>query len=92
MHRLTALPAGVLGLVDRGTLEVGRFADINVFDVDALASEHPRYENDFPNGAGRLKIGSRGYAATLVNGTVVTEQGANTGARPGQVLREFRRG
>jgi len=92
VRRLTGLPAGVLGLVDRGTLEVGRFADINVFDVAALASEHPRYERDFPNGAGRLKIGSRGYAATLVNGTVITEQGANTGARPGQVLREFRRG
>ena len=91
VRRLTALPAGVLGLVDRGTLEVGKFADINVFDVDALESEHPRFENDFPGGAGRLKIGARGYAATLVNGAIITEQGSNTGERPGRVIREFSR-
>ena len=86
------MPAAVLGLVDRGTLAPGAFADVNVFDLDALASEHPTYDNDFPNGAGRLKIRSRGYAATLVNGVVVTEQGDNTGARPGTVIREFHRG
>jgi N-acyl-D-amino-acid deacylase len=91
VHRLTGMAAGVLGLVDRGTLQAGSFADINVFDLDALASEQPRYANDFPNGAGRLKIGSRGYAATLVNGAVITEQGANTGRRPGRVIREFSR-
>ena len=81
----------MLGLVDRGTLQAGSYADVNVFDLDALGSQHPEYANDFPNGAGRLKIGARGYAATLVNGQVVTEQGANTGARPGRVLREFAR-
>lgn len=92
VRRLTSLPARVLGLVDRGTLAPGAFADVNVFDLTNLAPEHPVYVNDFPNGAGRLKIGARGYAATLVNGTVVTEQGANTGARPGRVVREFSRG
>ncbi len=91
VRKLTALPASVLGLVERGTLQVGRFADINVFDHDALASEHPTYVNDFPNGAGRLQIRARGYAATIVNGVVVTEQGTNTGERPGRVLREFSR-
>ena len=92
VHRLTGLAAGVLGLQRRGTLSIGNFADINVFDLETLAVEHPRYENDFPNGAGRLKVGARGYAATLVNGAVITEQGTNTGARPGRVVREFRRG
>ncbi len=91
VNRLTGMPAAVLGLVDRGTLAVGRFADINVFDVDALESEHPRFDNDFPNGAGRLKIGARGYAATLVNGSIITERGTNTGERPGRVIREFSR-
>ncbi len=91
VHKLTGLAAGVLGLVDRGTLQVGSAADINVFDLDRLASDHPVYANDFPGGAGRLKIGGRGYAATIVNGEVVTEQGTNTGARPGKVLREFSR-
>ncbi len=91
VHRLTQQPAEVLGLIDRGTLEVGSFADVNVFDIDALGADHPVYANDFPGGAGRFKIGGRGYAATIVNGTVVTERGANTGERPGRVLREFAR-
>jgi N-acyl-D-amino-acid deacylase len=89
VRKITAMPAGVLGLKDRGTLRVGSHADINVFDINALESQHPTYANDFPNGAGRLKIRSRGYAATLVNGVVVTEQGENTGHRPGRVIREF---
>jgi N-acyl-D-amino-acid deacylase len=91
VRRLTQLPATVLGLRERGTLTVGSYADINVFDIDTLASEHPQYANDFPGGAGRFKIGARGYAATLVNGEIVTEQGVNTGARPGTVIREFSR-
>jgi N-acyl-D-amino-acid deacylase len=91
VHRLTGMAAGVLGLVDRGTIAVGHFADINVFDIHALASEQPRFDNDFPNGAGRFKIGSRGYAATLVNGLIITEKGCNTGQRPGRVIRKFSR-
>ena len=46
-------------------LAPGAYADVNVFDLEALGSQHPWFDNDFPNGAGRLKIGSRGYAATL---------------------------
>ncbi len=91
VRRLTQLPATVLGLIDRGTLQVGAYADINVFDIDSLACEHPRYANDFPGGAGRFTIAARGYAATIVNGAIVTEQGANTGERPGKVIREFSR-
>jgi N-acyl-D-aspartate/D-glutamate deacylase len=63
-----------------------------VFDLDELASEQPTYVNDFRNGAGRFRISSRGDAATIVNGVVVTEQGTNTGERPGRVIREFARG
>ncbi|HRE01481.1 MAG TPA: amidohydrolase family protein, partial [Ilumatobacteraceae bacterium] len=91
IRNLTGVPAAVLGLRDRGTLTVGSHADINVFDLDGLASQHPRFDNDFPGGAGRLKIGSRGYAATFVNGEVIAEHGVNTGARPGRVLRDFAR-
>ena len=62
-----------------------------MFDIDILASTHPMYVNDCPGGAGRLQIAARGYAATLLNGAAVTEQGANTGERPGRVIREFAR-
>jgi N-acyl-D-aspartate/D-glutamate deacylase len=92
VRRLTSQAAAVLGLVDRGTVEVGRYADLNVFDPDRLQPGYPEYRTDVPGGSGRLCVGATGYAATLVNGEVVTEQGTNTGARPGRVLREFRRG
>jgi N-acyl-D-aspartate/D-glutamate deacylase len=91
IRKLTSFPAAVLGLKERGTLAVGQFADINVFDIDQLASEHPTYANDFPGGKGRLLVKARGYAATLVNGKIVTEQGKHSGARPGRVIREFAR-
>ena len=64
---------------------------LGVDDWAGLASKHPVYVNDFPGGAGRLQVGGRGYAATIVNGTVIAEEGVNTGARPGKVLREFSR-
>jgi N-acyl-D-aspartate/D-glutamate deacylase len=91
VHRLSGRAASVLGLIDRGTIVAGNFADLNVFDPDGLRFGYPTYVNDFPNGAGRLLVRSEGYAATLVNGVVVTEGGEHTGARPGQVLRQFRR-
>ncbi len=92
INQLTQQAAAVLGLIDRGTVEVGRFADLNVFDAATLEPAYPEYVNDFPGGAGRLRVGARGYAATIVNGEVVTEQGAHTGNRPGRVLRQFSRG
>lgn len=91
VRRLTSQAAGTLGLIDRGTLREGAFADINVFDPDGLQVRYPEYEHDFPGGKGRFLVRADGYAATLVNGQVVTEQGEHTGNRPGRVLREFAR-
>ena len=91
IHKMTQQSAGVLGLVDRGTVGNGKFADLNVFDAERLEIGYPDYVNDFPHGKGRLRVSATGYAATIVNGEVVTEQGTNTGARPGRVIREFAR-
>jgi N-acyl-D-amino-acid deacylase len=91
VHRLTGRAAATIGLVDRGTVRAGAYADLNVVDPAGLRFGYPTYVNDFPGGAGRLCVRAEGYAATLVNGTVVTQQGEHTGARPGRVLREFDR-
>ena len=91
IRKMTKESTDVLGIRDRGTVETGRFADLNVFSADRLEIAYPEYVNDFPHGKGRLRVNATGYAATLVNGQVVTEQGVNTGARPGRVLREFSR-
>ncbi len=88
IRRLTSKPAELLRLRDRGTLAVGAFADVNVFDLASLEVGYPQYRQDFPNGNGRLCVGATGYAATFVNGSIVTEHAINTAARPGKVLRE----
>ncbi len=87
VRRLTADPAELFGVVDRGTLAAGRFADINVIDMDALALPLPSFEHDFPLGAGRYVQPASGYDATVVNGEVFMEHGEHTGALAGTVLR-----
>jgi N-acyl-D-aspartate/D-glutamate deacylase len=87
VRRLTSAPARVIGLKDRGVLQAGMRADVNVFDLDRVGEEYPELVHDFPGGAPRYIQGSTGYVATLVNGEVAFRDGVHTGARAGKVLR-----
>jgi len=87
IRRLTSAPARVMGLSDRGRLEPGLRADVNVFDPERVAERHPEIVHDFPGGAPRFIQRSLGYKATLVNGQVSVLEGEHTGARAGSVLR-----
>ena len=49
----TSDTANLFGIVDRGVLRPGAFADVNVIDLDRLAAHLPEYRHDFPGGAGR---------------------------------------
>ena len=79
--------AHLFGLTDRGTIEVGKKADINVIDWDKLRLHPPRMAYDLPAGGQRLVQGASGYAATIVSGTVTRRDGVDTGARPGRLVR-----
>ena len=87
VRRLTSGPARVLGLADRGRLELGLKADVNVFDPAKVAERQPELVHDFPGGAPRYIQKSVGYKTTIVNGAVTVENGEHTGERAGQVLR-----
>ncbi|MCY3810746.1 MAG: amidohydrolase family protein [Gammaproteobacteria bacterium] len=87
VRRVSAVPAGVLGLNDRGTLAVGKRADINVFDIDRLEERMPEIVHDFPFGAPRFIQRAAGYHATVCNGTVVLRDDELTGEYGGRVLR-----
>jgi len=87
VRRISAVPAGVLGLEDRGVLAVGKRADVNVFDISRLEERMPEIVNDFPFGAPRFIQRAAGYKATLCNGDVVLRDDELTGARPGRILR-----
>ena len=87
VRRISAEPARVLGLRDRGTLERGRRADLNVIDIDRLAERQPYIVRDFPGGAPRFQQRAAGYLATVCNGEVILRDDEHTGARAGQVIR-----
>ena len=87
VRKLTAEPADLYGMTDRGTLRVGRRADVNVIDLDRLTLKMPRMAHDLPSGAGRLLQDSEGYLATLVAGTTTRRHDRDTGARPGRLVR-----
>ncbi len=82
--------AQLFGLSDRGVVEIGKRADVNVIDMDALTLHAPRMAYDLPAGGNRLVQGASGYSATIVNGVVTRRDGADTGARPGRLVRGAR--
>ncbi len=78
IRKFSALPAQRLRLTDRGVLKQGMWADVVVFDPEAVRDVATF---DDPN---RL---SEGMEFVLVNGVPVIENGKMTGALPGKVLR-----
>ncbi len=78
VQKMTAQPASILGVKDRGLLQPGSFADIAIFDADVFADFETAFE---PN---RPAVGMR---HVLVNGTRAFEDGALTDRRGGRVLR-----
>jgi N-acyl-D-amino-acid deacylase len=78
IRKMTSLPASRLGLADRGSVSVGKKADLVVFDAGRII-DHANYARPH-----RLAEGVRHL---VVNGQVVIREGAHTGARPGRVLR-----
>jgi len=85
--KLTFRVASVFGLNDRGLLRPGMAADIAVFDPATVNTQEPEYVNDLPANETRMIQKATGVPYTVVNGAVVIENGAPTGARPGKILR-----
>jgi N-acyl-D-aspartate/D-glutamate deacylase len=82
--------AQLFGLSDRGVIEVGKKADINVIDMESITLHPARMAYDLPAGGQRLVQGASGYTATIVDGTVTRRDGVDTGARPGRLIRGAR--
>ena len=78
VRKMTSWPATRMRLSDRGVIRVGAWADVTVFDLDAL-EDRATYEQPtaLPSGVDYV----------LVNGVLVIDRGVHTGAKPGQVLR-----
>ena len=77
IRAMTSLAAQIVGLEDRGRLEPGYWADINVIDPITIR-DHATYMNPHEY--------STGLRWVLINGVPVVEDGERTGALPGRVL------
>ncbi len=87
VRKQAAGTAAVVGLDDRGTIEVGKKADLNVIDLEHLELHAPRSVDDLPAGGRRILQDATGYVATIVSGVVTRRDGIDTGARPGRLVR-----
>jgi N-acyl-D-aspartate/D-glutamate deacylase len=78
VKKATYLPAQRLKLKERGVISPGAYADILVFNFEKISEKgtvlNPRQAPE-------------GIVYTLVNGKVVYEKMAHTGAKPGKVIR-----
>lgn len=83
----TSVNAAMYGFRDRGALAVGMRADINVIDHAGLRVSPAVAHHDLPAGGTRLMQPVKGYVATLCKGVVTRRNDADTGARPGRLIR-----
>jgi len=78
VRRMTAVPARVFGLEDRGVVREGAFADLVVVDP-ATVIDHAAF--DAPERP------ASGIREVIVNGQCVWREDSPTGGRPGRILR-----
>ena len=79
--------AVLYGLRDRGLLQPGMLADVNVIDMDKIKLGKPWLAFDLPAGGKRLLQKADGYVATIKSGQITFRDGVMQGPTPGIVLR-----
>ena len=90
-QKMSALPAWFSDMKGRGTLRVGDWADVMVYNMEELGLlyDKPQFETDFPGGEKRLVQKPTGIRYILVNGTVTFVENECTGELPGKLLRSY---
>ncbi|RJQ31633.1 hypothetical protein C4572_02040 [Candidatus Parcubacteria bacterium] len=78
IHKMTGLPAQIIGIKDRGVIGKNAKADIVIFDPEKI-KDLATYENPFLQAAGIEHV--------IINGKSVVSFGKLAGIMPGKVLR-----
>jgi len=78
IRRMTSLPAANVGILERGELREGFYADIVVFDPERIM-DNATFEEPHQYASGVRHV--------FVNGEQVLRNGRHTGATPGRVVR-----
>jgi N-acyl-D-amino-acid deacylase len=87
IRMMTLVPARVWGFYDRGLIQEGFVADLNVFDPEMVGPSMPRVVYDLPSGGVRLEQRAVGFLATIVGGQITIHRGESTATRSGRLLR-----
>jgi N-acyl-D-amino-acid deacylase len=78
IRRMTSLPAANVGILNRGELREGTYADVVVFDPERII-DNATFEDSHQYATGVQHV--------FVNGEQVLDNGKHTGATPGRVVR-----
>ena len=78
IRKITSLPAEQVGIGERGSIQVGHYADLVLFDPDTVR-DRATFENPHVTSSGIEKV--------WVNGQLVFDGGEVTGNRPGKPIR-----
>ena len=91
VRQLTAHPAAVFGMKDRGLIREGFAADLLLFELDSVGRGPKHRVFDLPGGAPRLTTDAIGVHGVWVNGTRVADRRGLLQEAPlaGQLLTEF---
>lgn len=81
IRKMTWANAEKVGLIDRGKIEQGKFADIVIFNAETVQDTATFLDpHQFP----------KGIEFVIVNGKITVEKGGHTGVLSGKVLRKQR--
>jgi len=87
IKKMTYNPASAIGLIDRGLIKEGYWADLVIIDPNII-STNANFKTSLELSRGiNIDIYPKGIEYTIVNGTIVNEHGRLIDVRPGRVLR-----
>ena len=86
IHKMTGELAEDWGLNDRGSLKVGKAADITIFDPTEVTAGQEEFVDDFPGEARRYTRRSKGYKVVIVNGEPAYLDGEYVENLSGQIV------
>jgi N-acyl-D-amino-acid deacylase len=91
VQKLTAEPAQLFGIKDRGRIATGAHADLLLFDPKTVGRGPSERVYDLPAGASRLTTPGLGVQGVWINGRKMADAGGMVKNAPlaGQVLRDF---
>jgi N-acyl-D-aspartate/D-glutamate deacylase len=87
---MTAVPAALFGLRDRGVVREGAHADLVLLDPATVDAGLSTMVSDLPGGSSRLYTPAVGVQRVFVNGRPIVVDGQPTGETPGTLLRSGR--